>query len=173
MMPIFLLRCSLRMKHSMMIRPTRVHWCPLMSSTFSQLSKNTSISHYHMQLVHSPSVSTGIHTHTHTCQTLLQHQINKPIRWWLRTQNKVHFLLGWLFLFRICYRPRWFFMKSHFCVPNAVRITDVWISYCGCHLRRRVSCPAYWIENLFQLSSLICFVVYGDAFEYDSVQFTF
>lgn len=39
------------------------------------------------------------------------------------------------------------FMKSHRCMPDAVRITDVWVSYWGCHLRINASRPAYWIEN--------------------------
>lgn len=115
--------------------------------------------------MHSPIVSTGTHRHTHrltgTHLTLFLHQINTSIWWWLTTQRKHIFLLAWLFLVRMCYtfystQTSLIFMKSHFCMPNAVRITDVWASYCGCHLRRNVSCPVYWDMNLSQLSRIIC-----------------
>ena len=104
------------------------------------------------------SISSHTHTHTHTHQMWFQHRINKPVRWWLTGQREHIFSAGSAtFVLDILLPSTQTPLKSHFCTPNAVRITDVRVSYWGCHLRSNVSCPAYWIGNLFQLSGLICF----------------
>lgn len=67
-----------------------------LSHTISEQSQSR---HKTIRLVHTPDTQTYKYTH----QTLFQHQINRPIRWWLTTQRKPIFLPGWLFLFWMCY----------------------------------------------------------------------
>ena len=85
----------------------KTSWCPLMSSTFSQLSQYSSpgMSPYHTQLVQRHSVSTWMwdRTHSHTYTHTLPHTSNQQAR--PRAQRRHFFLPGWLFVFCICFFP--------------------------------------------------------------------